>query len=59
MSREIDWFFGGYLNEICKSVFEEWKGYAHKAGWEDKAEKLGNIFYIVYSGGDDLLIIRR
>ncbi len=57
MSREIDWFFGGYLNEICKSVFEEWKCHAHKAGWEDKAEKLGNIFYIVYSGGDDLLII--
>ncbi|MEW6616517.1 MAG: type III-A CRISPR-associated protein Cas10/Csm1 [Thermodesulfobacteriota bacterium] len=57
ISRGMDWFFGGYLNEICKAVFEEWKVNAHKAGWENKADRVENIFYIVYSGGDDLLIV--
>jgi len=57
LSRGMDWFFGGYINEICRNVFEEWKINAYKAGWGDKADKIGNIFYIVYSGGDDLLII--
>lgn len=57
ISRGMDWFFGGYLNEICKAVFEEWKVNAHKAGWKDKADRIENIFYIVYSGGDDLLIV--
>lgn len=45
------------MNEICKTVFEDWKKNAHKAGWAEKADKIENIFYIVYSGGDDLLII--
>jgi CRISPR-associated protein Csm1 len=57
LSRSMDWFFAGYLNEICKIVFEKWKDNAHQAGWNDKADKIENIFYIVYSGGDDLLII--
>ncbi len=57
MSREMDWFFGGHINEICKKITEEWKQNADKAGWGDKADKIENIFYIVYSGGDDLLII--
>lgn len=57
LSRGMDWFFGGYLNNICKKVFEEWKKDAHKAGWGEKADKIENIFYIVYSGGDDLMIV--
>lgn len=57
LSRSIDWFFSGYLNEICKTGFEEWRKNAHKAGWGEKADKIENIFYVVYSGGDDLLII--
>ncbi len=57
LSRGTDWFFSGYLNKICETVFEDWKQNAHKAGWAEKADKIENIFYIVYSGGDDLLII--
>lgn len=57
LSRGMDWFFNGYLNEICKTVFENWKRNAYDAGWAEKADMIENIFYIVYSGGDDLLII--
>lgn len=57
LSRRMDWFFSGYLNRICDNVFEKWKKDADKAGWKDKAAKIKNIFYTVYSGGDDLLII--
>lgn len=57
LSRGMEWFFNGYLNEICKTVFEDWKLNAYKAGWAEKADMIENIFYIVYSGGDDLLII--
>jgi Predicted hydrolase of the HD superfamily (permuted catalytic motifs) len=57
LSRGMDWFFSAYLNEICKTAFEQWKGYAHKVGWKVKSANIENIFYIVYSGGDDLLII--
>lgn len=57
IGRGMEYFFSAYLNEICKRVFEDWKQNAHKAGWAEKADKIENIFYIVYSGGDDLLII--
>lgn len=57
LSRGMDWFFNGYLNEICKTVFEDWKRNANDAGWAEKADMIENIFYIVYSGGDDLLVI--
>jgi len=53
LSRSMDMFFGGYLNEICNEVFEEWK---NESKWEHK-DKVSQIFYIVYSGGDDLMIV--
>lgn len=53
LSRSMDMFFGGYLNMICNEIFEQWK---NESEWEHK-DKVTQIFYIVYSGGDDLLII--
>ena len=53
LSRSMDIFFGGYLNKICNEIFEQWK---NESKWEHK-DKVKQIFYIVYSGGDDLLII--
>lgn len=53
LSRLMDMFFGGYLNKICDDVFKEW---CARSDWEHK-EKVEQIFYIVYSGGDDLLIV--
>lgn len=55
LSRSIDMFFSGYLNKICDDVFDEWKNDKNNK-WEHK-DKVNQIFYIVYSGGDDLLIV--
>jgi CRISPR-associated protein Csm1 len=55
LSRSMDMFFGGYLNKICDNIYEDWKNNKDN-NWEFK-NKVSQIFYIVYSGGDDLLII--
>jgi len=55
LSRSMDMFFGGYLNKICDNIYEDWKNNKDN-NWEYK-DKVDQIFYIVYSGGDDLLII--
>ncbi|GAN32046.1 MULTISPECIES: type III-A CRISPR-associated protein Cas10/Csm1 [Candidatus Brocadia] len=53
LSRSMDMFFGGYLNKICNEIFEQWRS---ESKWEHR-DKVTQIFYTVYSGGDDLLII--
>lgn len=53
ISRMINWFFSGYVNKICDMVFECW----HKETNCEIKDKISQIFYISYSGGDDLLII--
>ncbi len=53
LSRMLEFFFEGYINNICDEVFQDWK---EKSLFENK-DKITNIFYIVYSGGDDLFII--
>jgi len=55
ISRAVDVFFAGYINTICDETFNEWKNNRNNQ-WEYK-DKINQIFYIVYSGGDDLLII--
>lgn len=55
MSRLMDIFFAGYLNRICDDIFNEWNDDENNK-WEHK-DKVDQIFYIVYSGGDDLLIV--
>jgi CRISPR-associated protein Csm1 len=52
LSRSLDLFFNGWLNRICEEESKRWI--------DEKEERSGltdNLFYIVYSGGDDLLII--
>lgn len=49
LSRLIDLFFSGYMNRLCKKLYEDY-------GDKDKVN-LDELFYINYSGGDDLLII--
>lgn len=55
LSRLMDMFFVGYLNKICDDVYEKWKNDENNK-WEHKGN-VTQIFYIVYSGGDDLLIV--
>ncbi|RKD31282.1 type III-A CRISPR-associated protein Cas10/Csm1 [Thermohalobacter berrensis] len=52
LSRMIDLFFSGYINKICQELFEK-----YKTQLKEKRIDLDNIFYINYSGGDDLLLI--
>ena len=52
LSRMLDLFFSGQLNRICQEVSDEWaKDNPQKATLTD------GIFYILYSGGDDLFIV--
>ena len=53
ISRSMDIFFVGYINKICDDIFNNW---FNESDWEHKA-KVNQIFYMVYSGGDDLLIV--
>jgi CRISPR-associated protein Csm1 len=60
LSRNFDIFFGGYLNKICIEVFERWKKEVELLNdkkLQNLISKLSNIFYITYSGGDDLFIV--
>ena len=54
LSSHLDLFFAGYLNQICRDVFEEQK----KQHPDDLLwNSVSGIFYIIYSGGDDLFIV--
>lgn len=52
LSRMIDLFFCGYINNICEDMYTD---FIEKN--RNKDISLDNLFYINYSGGDDLLII--
>jgi CRISPR-associated protein Csm1 len=55
LSHATDLFFCGWLNRLCGNVLTTWKegaGQAHP--WRDK---VSNLFYVLYSGGDDLFIV--
>ncbi|WP_456393656.1 type III-A CRISPR-associated protein Cas10/Csm1 [Persephonella sp.] len=51
LSRMIDLFFAGYLNTICKNLSE------NLSKENNKNRDIDNLFYILYSGGDDLFIV--
>jgi CRISPR-associated protein Csm1 len=52
LSRSLDLFFCGWLNAICAALTNDWKQqHPSKQAWTD------SLFYVVYSGGDDLLIV--
>lgn len=49
LSRMLDLFFAGHLNRICHEVSQEWE--------QANPGKADGIFYVLYSGGDDLFIV--
>lgn len=53
LSRTLDVFFAGVLNRICQEVFEEWK----QDSGHEYVDKTDGLFYVMYSGGDDLFVI--
>lgn len=50
LSRSLDLFFSGYLNEICKALTSEYKK-------QNQDANVKNFFYILYSGGDDVFLV--
>lgn len=56
LSGSFDLFFGGWLDEICRTVSRKWKE-EHRAKGDQRWNLVDNLFYVIYSGGDDLLII--
>lgn len=55
LSRQIGAFFTTHLDSICTRVFEKWRDEPTNL-WEHKGA-VSNIFYLIFSGGDDLVII--
>ncbi|MEM4204197.1 MAG: type III-A CRISPR-associated protein Cas10/Csm1, partial [Candidatus Methanomethylicaceae archaeon] len=52
LSRMLELFFAGHLNRICHEISLEWASRN-----PDRAAKAKGIFYILYSGGDDLFVV--
>jgi len=58
LSSEFDMFFAGWLNNICREVTNKWQDETQKKLPDDpRLNLVESLFYIVYSGGDDLMII--
>jgi len=55
LSNNLDMFFNAWLNNICEKVTSKWDGDLLEN--DPKKGLFKSLFYIVYSGGDDLLII--
>jgi len=53
LSRTLDLFFSGHLNRICAQIFQEWRATPSHV----HATSVNGLFYIIYSGGDDLFIV--
>jgi len=53
LSRMLDVFFAGMLNQVCQDVSDEWK----QSTKNKHAEETDGLFYVMYSGGDDLFIV--
>jgi CRISPR-associated protein Csm1 len=59
LSSSLDLFFAGEINWICKNLFLEWEKYQQSLEQKQRSRLLGRVgglFYVVYSGGDDLFI---
>ena len=52
LSRMIDLFFCGYINKICENLYDK-----YITTVKPQETQLDNLFYINFSGGDDLVII--
>jgi len=55
LSSAFDFFFSGWINRICEELSEKW--HIDQENKNHLKGKVDGLFYIVYSGGDDLLIL--
>ena len=60
LSRTLDMFFAGVLNRICRDVFNDWQQQERQKEKDKQnpyVNKTDGLFYVMYSGGDDLFIV--
>ncbi|HID56594.1 TPA: type III-A CRISPR-associated protein Cas10/Csm1 [Candidatus Poribacteria bacterium] len=55
LSDAIELFFSGWLPRICLRYAEEWRNQLPQD--DERRDLVENPFYVLYSGGDDLMII--
>jgi len=61
LSSTVEMFFAGWINELCDTVAETWA--AAEASTSEgsrgvlRRREADGAFYVMYSGGDDLLIV--
>lgn len=55
MSRQLTAFFMNMVDQACTMVFQNWKQDVEN-NWPNK-HHISNIFYLIFSGGDDLVIV--
>lgn len=55
LSNSFDLFFAGWINKICEQLADKW--HSDSENENPLKGKVDGLFYIVYSGGDDLLIL--
>jgi len=59
-SRQVDWFFSGYVDHLCETEFGQARGRAggrFSSKLPKIASKITGCFYVAYSGGDDLFVV--
>lgn len=58
VSRQLSFFFNGIVATACEEVFQSW---IETSEWGKRVRRantdVSNIFYTVFSGGDDLFVI--
>jgi CRISPR-associated protein Csm1 len=60
LSGALDIFFSGWLNDLCADVSADWETAQAGLPENEQHEWMGQtdgLFYVMYSGGDDLFII--
>ncbi len=55
LSRKLTCFFTTHIDRLCETVFQNWLRDENNQ-WPGK-DKISSIFYLVFSGGDDLVIV--
>lgn len=60
-SRQVDWFFSGYVDYLCAAEFAAAVLRAEEGPFasrlRDRGDKVTSCFYVAYSGGDDLFVV--
>jgi CRISPR-associated protein Csm1 len=56
LSSFLDLFFSGWINSICEQLADKWHN-TNSDNYNPFKNKIEGLFYIVYSGGDDMLIL--